>query len=97
MNRRHDLVDKHIRKKAQKEIRKGMKQETFIPKKTSSAKKISKILSSSSKPAKKVSKRTSPKEKIENSTPAYPHKEGSKWIANSRKKMLNAKKVYKNK
>lgn len=94
MNRRHSLVDKNIRKKANKEIKKGMKEETPILKKPSTSSKASKLLSTS-RPAKKISKRTSPKQKIENSTPAYPHKEGSKWIASSRKKMLTEKKVLK--
>jgi len=94
MNRRHSLVDKHIRKKASKEIKKGMKQETPVLKKTSSSRKASKLLTTA-RPVKKISKRTSPKEKIENSTPAYPHKEGGKWIASSRKKMLTAKKSLK--
>jgi hypothetical protein len=41
-----------------------------------------------------MNKRTSPSKKIENSSPAYPHKEGSRWITTTRKKTASQKIRY---
>jgi hypothetical protein len=90
MNKRHNLSDKHVSKRAKKEVRKAMKKDSLPSTNTSPIKKPSKLLKSTDR-IKKVSKRTSPSKKIENSSPAYPHKEGSRWITTTRKKIASQK------
>lgn len=92
MNRRHSVSSKRVAKKTTKEVKKGVVQEdTLVKKRAISAKKALTAPAKSVKAHKKPSKRTSPKEEIENSTPAYPHREGSRWM-----KVLNKQTTAKN-
>lgn len=87
MNRRHDVSDKRVNKKNKKEVKSGLKNETMPEKRKPYVKKV--LAPFLTKKVKKTSKRTSPSDSIENSMPAYPHKEGGRWISSTNKQIAD--------
>ncbi|MES2200056.1 MAG: hypothetical protein V4489_07815 [Chlamydiota bacterium] len=82
MNRRHNLSNIRLVKQEHKEVKKGMRTDTPVDKKSLKEEKA--LITETLKRHKKVSKRDSTGESIENSPPSYPHKEGGRWIATLR-------------
>lgn len=78
MNRRHILADRRLLKKERKAIKSTGWQDTPTIKTTSPSTKP--FSSPCKKRGGKQAKRTSPDDSIEGSTPAYPHREGKRWI-----------------
>lgn len=86
MNKRKEPVSARTEKKINKEVHKGMKQETVLSPKT--VKEIKEKVVKKIATHKKVSKRTATKEKIVQSVPAHVHTENEHWAQSIRSQTL---------
>ena len=86
MNKRKEPISARVEKKVNKEVHKGMKDETALSPKMVEIIKVKAVKKIATH--KKISKRTATHEGVEGSTPAHVHTENEHWAQSLRKKTL---------